>query len=790
MEGITKTSKPKPEKAGIMNKEKPKAKIKKVVKKTTKKVTKKKVVKLATKAAAKSKVTKKVAKKVAKKVVKKSNAINKNTTVDKIFLQKQRPKELLSSYNYNDNTYNGVSIIWANIQQFQIFFLEAQYKLTESLFDMSNFEKKTFESIKERASELKAIQLRKLKAIEELEQTYKIVFAIRRQVYNLYKQSDVSRAEIDKQCKNDPILWINTFAWTNDSRLTNIGLPAKLPFVLYPGQVDIINQVDYCYRNKKSFIIEKSRAEGLTEMLCAYDVWRFLYTPGYKAGWGSRVKNLVDQRDNEDTIFQKLRRIIYACPREMRPTGWKSKINNKHDNSMRLINPDNGASIIGEGGASIGRGGRSSFYKVDEAAFLAYPEAADSALRANTDCQGDISTPNGTNHFYRKKMSGRVTVITVWWWRNPSKNLKWAEGKKPKYSAWYERERAESDPVVLAQEVDIDYNASVGGTMIPSEWVNAAIDLDLVSDNNRVAGYDLAAGGTDKATYALREGVTVLSLEEIYATTPLEGTWIAVDKCERDAVNMLVYDRNTLGEDVYPQIKLSDRKVTFQLEGIYGQGSPSETFIESEGIRASEKFRNRRGELWWNLRKRFEKTYLHVNKKQFFPTNELISIPHHPELISELSSPLMVTTTQGKKGVESKVAMKVRRVQSPNWADSVAYAFAGSEESAQVVGTFNYSEDDIVTEIAYNPAAANSVYISAFLTEDQRLYVLITSFDLNSQRLDIVAEEVFEYVEPEEVAAFAESVLTKAGMFSMKDWYGNDRMFDGLAAGKMTIWYN
>jgi hypothetical protein len=130
--------------------------------------------------------------------------------------------------------------------------------------------------------------------------------------------------------------------------------------------------------------------------------------------------------------------------------------------------------------------------------------------------------------------------------------------------------------------------------MIPTAWVNSAVDLDLKSDDNRVAGYDLAAGGTDKATYILREGVSTLLLEEIYAQTPMEGTWLAVEKCERDAVSMLVYDRNTLGEDVYPQIKMSEKKITFKLEGVYGQGSPSETFIEAEGIRASEKFRNRR----------------------------------------------------------------------------------------------------------------------------------------------------------------------------------------------------
>jgi len=708
----------------------------------------------------------------------------------KLHENQYREEEFKTLYDPIHNTYDGIEIVWANIQQFQILFLEAQYLLTEAEYEKKIFHKEDFPNKLKRNKAVADNERKRLRAIEQLEETYKIVWSIRRQVYNLYKNSEAARNEIDKQCKEDVVLWINTFAWTFDPRLASVGLPSKLPFVLYPAQVDVIRKVDECFLNRKKFLIEKSRAEGLTEMLCAYDVWRFLYTPGYKAGWGSRVKTLVDSIGNQDTIFEKLRRIIYALPKEMRPLGWKNPLNNKYDNSMRLVNPQNGASIIGEGGKNIGRGGRSSFYKVDEAAMLEYPRAADSALSANTNVQGDISTPNGTNYFYEKKMSGRVEVITVWWWRNPSKNKEWAADKVPKFSAWYKDQELTLDPVVLAQEINIDYLASVGGSMIPSEWVNAAVDLELPYKGERVAGYDLAAGGEDKATYVLREGVKTLLLEEVYAKTPMDGTWIVIDKCERDRVELLCYDKNTLGEDVYPQIKNSERRVTFKLEGIYGQGTPSERFLESEGVRATEKFRNRRAELWWNLRKRFEKTFLHTTGVRFFPTNELISIPHHSELIAELSAPRIMHTTQGKIGVESKSEMKRRKVKSPNWADALAYSYSGSEEDAQVIGTFDYSEDNIVSEFKYNPNSANNLYISAYLTEDQQLYVLVNSFNLQDQRLDIIAEKLFEYIDVESVYEFVEKTVGEIGLESLKDWYGNDKMFEGITKGKRTIWYD
>ena len=466
-----------------------------VKKKVAKKATKKKVVKKAAAKVVKKKVAKKTTKKVVKKkVVKKSNHPSKTLKKEQVFLRKNRPEELRSDYNESAQTYRGLKIEWTHIQRFQIFFLEAQYKLTDSEHQDMIYTKTTFETPVARAKELKRIQLLRLRAIEELQETYKVVWAIRKQVFSLYQTSEAARAEIDRQCKDDPILWINTFAWTYDPRLTNVGIPAQLPFVLYPAQVKVINKVDECYRTRKHFLIEKSRAEGLTEMLCAYTAWRFLYTPGFKCGWGSRVMSLVDQLGNEDTIFEKLRRILYKTPSKMRPVGWLSRQNNKYDNSMRLTNPENGSAITGEGGEHIGRGGRNSIYFVDEAASLKFPEAADKALSQNTNSIGLISTPMGTNYFYDKKISDLVEVITAWWWRNPSKNLDWHKNKRPKHSAWYEKEKMRSDPVAIAQEIDIDYNASIGGVLIPSAWVNAAVDLELESDQERVAGYDLAAG--------------------------------------------------------------------------------------------------------------------------------------------------------------------------------------------------------------------------------------------------------------------------------------------------------
>jgi len=690
-------------------------------------------------------------------------------------------------YNKCTNTYKDYPITWDNIQQFQIFFLEAQYKLSEADLWAMEFDKETFADGHKRNSRLAEIQNHRKLAIEEIKESYRVVWALRYQIYQLYKLSPDYKAAIDEQCKDDVALWINTFAWTYDPRLTNIGIPAKLPFVLFPGQVETIQRVEHNYQNNKHMMIEKSRAEGLTEMLCAYDVHHFLYHKGYKAGWGSRVRDMVDKSNSQDTIFEKIRRILYATPPNMRPKAMYSE-GNKWDNNMRIANPDNGSSIIGEGGDNIGRGGRSSFYKVDEKAFIDHQGLADQALSQNTNVQLDLSTPNGLNEFYQKREAGNVDVITVWWWMNPSKNAQWRERKRPEYSAWYRLQELKiGDEAIIAREIDISYKASISGTMILPQWVQAAVDFNLPASGDCVAGFDIAAGGVDKSVYVSGFGSVVSKIKHLPQKTPLEATWAAADEGEKDRIKCLTYDKNTLGEDVHPLLMNSDRKVSFRIEGVYGQSSASETFLEEEGIRAVDKFRNRRAELWWNIRKRFEKTFLHKNNIKYFPVEEMISIPSHVGLIEELSNPLMLHNDQGKIGIESKKAMKARGIPSPNYADALAYMFANSK-SHYVADSFNYWSSETIRKIELNPGAADEILISLFLTDANVVIMLIEQFLYASESINILKEFTFERVS---VADIKNSVTSVVGNYTRpKYWIGNEKFFEGLTDGKATLWYD
>ena len=112
-----------------------------------------------------------------------------------------------------------------------------------------------------------------------------------------------------------------------------------------------------------------------------------------------------------------------------------------------------GTIIKGEAGDNIGRGGRSSIYFKDESAFYERPDKIEAALSQNSDVKIDVSTPNGTgNPFYRKRHGGQIPVFTFHWRQDPRKD-----------QAWYDNQKRILDPVILAQEVDIDYTSSAIG---------------------------------------------------------------------------------------------------------------------------------------------------------------------------------------------------------------------------------------------------------------------------------------------------------------------------------------
>jgi phage terminase large subunit len=290
--------------------------------------------------------------------------------------------------------------------------------------------------------------------------------------------------------KANPVDFINDWGMTFDPRNAEIGLPTVIPFMMFPKQEDFITWVLSRWQGREDGLAEKSRDMGISWLCVGFAVWMWTFYPGVVIGFGSRKEEYVDKLGDPKSLFWKVRQFVSLLPAEFRPKGYQES---KHAPHMRILNPENGSAIIGEAGDNIGRGNRTSIYFKDESAFYERPEAIDAALSQTSNCKIDLSTVNGNgNPFFKKRHSGKIKVFTFHWRQDPRKS-----------EAWYLKQKETLDPVIVAQEIDIDYNASTTDAWIPGDTVAAA-------QGNGPADVEVFGGwsiGVDAAHYGDDESV-------------------------------------------------------------------------------------------------------------------------------------------------------------------------------------------------------------------------------------------------------------------------------------------
>lgn len=414
--------------------------------------------------------------------------------------------------------------------------------------------------------------------------------------------------------------------------------PSELPFVLYPRQREYIEWLYNLWRGKEDGLVEKSRDTGLTWLCCAFSVCVFLFEEGQTVAFGSRKEDLVDKIGDPDSIFEKMRVILRNLPDEFIPHGYEEK---KSATFLKIINPSNGTIIKGESGDNIGRGGRSSIYFKDESAFYERPDKIEAALSQNSDVKIDVSTPNGTgNPFYRKRHGGQISVFTFHWRDDPRKT-----------DDWYANQKRILDPIILAQEVDIDYTASVKNNLIDGNCVQAAMRQQIEFDvyGPKVLGVDPARFGDDRTAYVFRQGRVVhwMETDRQKSTTEITGQ---VSKWIRDYwFDAVFVDIIGIGAGIYDS--LADN---------FGERIIPVT--SSNTADNPVKYSNKRMEVW-DLMKIWLKT-------------PPVYLPNNSELIVDLTAPQYGFNSNGQMYLEKKEDMKRRGVKSPDIGDALALTFA------------------------------------------------------------------------------------------------------------------
>lgn len=491
--------------------------------------------------------------------------------------------------------------------------------------------------------------------------------------------------------------FINHWGMTYDPRNAGSDKPTKLPFVLFERQADMVAFLLALKQQQTDGLFEKARDYGATWLAVYYSVCEFLFEPGASIGWGSRKESLVDKPGDLDSIFEKIRFVLRNLPVEFLPKGFNMR---DHSTFMKLVNPETGATITGEAGDNIGRGGRKSCYFKDESAHYERPELIEAALGDNTRMQIDISSVNGTgNVFHRRRLSGevwnggaaipnRTNVMLLDWRDHPEKTQEWYDAR---------RKRAEEEGLLhlFAQEVDRDYASAVAGILIPREFVDAAVDAHIKlgwSDptGHYFAGLDVADDSKhgDKNAYAERVGYLITGLDQWAGLDTTKTTNRALELAKRNVA--IQYDCIGVGAGVKGEAnRLEDSDmlphgVTFTPWSASGevQGkdkhlltNPNGTPDKKSPLKGSY-YQNLRAQAAWELRLRFERTYKALTEGADYAEDEMIAIPsdlpYLTEFKDQLSQPVMTrSTATGKMLVDKQPA----GTRSPNMFDATVMAF-------------------------------------------------------------------------------------------------------------------
>lgn len=284
--------------------------------------------------------------------------------------------------------------------------------------------------------------------------------------------------------KKDPIFFFNQFAWTYDPRPES--KPNHFPFLTYPFQDEYILELEKAFKGIHDLRTDKSRDMGVSWMILTWIVWHWLFDPSFNALIGSRKEDLVDNFQ-PDSLFGKMDYLIKRLPDWLLPRGYN---HDKHRTFAKIVNPETGNTIQGESAnRDFSRQGRYSLIFLDEFAFWENADAVWTATADSAPIRIVVSTPHGKNNKF-------ADLLFV----NPIKNVRlhWTLHPK-KDQAWYESEKARRTPREIAQELDIDYEAS-GSERVFALKINKELRQSVVIDPFEVPKDWAYRGGLDYGT--------------------------------------------------------------------------------------------------------------------------------------------------------------------------------------------------------------------------------------------------------------------------------------------------
>lgn len=229
------------------------------------------------------------------------------------------------------------------------------------------------------------------------------------------------------------------------------------------------------------------------------------------------------------------------------------------------------------------------------------------------------------------------------------------------------------------------FNDAIEDSIILPEWVDAAVDAHLkikgMDRGVRVGAFDPADEGTDDKAFSTRTGVIVQTADS-WSTGDIDdgiekAFGIAFDtKCQA-----LVYDSIGVGAGVKVGLKPRIAGTNLTVTGFCGSDGVDDPDAMYQDDRMNKNlFKNKRAQFYWYLRERFRRTYNAIEKGEYIPPDEMISLSSSITCIEQLKSELVRvprkrTSNNNLVQIMSKPEMKQMRIKSPNLADSVMMLF-------------------------------------------------------------------------------------------------------------------
>lgn len=188
------------------------------------------------------------------------------------------------------------------------------------------------------------------------------------------------------------------------------------------------------------------------------------------------------------------------------------------------------------------------------------------------------------------------------------------------------------------------------GTLIPSDWIEDAIDRELDVDENDpvIAGIDVGGGG-DKSVMCIRQGGIISEILYNNCKDTMEvADWVASNM---DKYNCAVgfIDIIGIGRGVYDRL----RYLKYPIRPADSRAKAPDT----------ERFYNNRAYMYWRLREQFE--------------HKLISIPRHEEILLQLNS--ITYDPENKNQICKKKEIKRTLGHSPDEVDAIAISYLAKD---------------------------------------------------------------------------------------------------------------